>query len=54
MKTGNYIVEYWINTPDGYDNMYVEVQASKEEEALHIAKTKKESARGKDFKIYIN
>jgi len=47
-----YIVEYWVLTEDGYDNRYAEVDASSEEEAIIKAKLKKESFRGKDFKVY--
>jgi len=49
-----YIVEYWVLTEDGYDNRYAEVDASSEEEAIIKAKLKKESFRGKDFKVYKN
>lgn len=46
-----YEVEYWVNTPDGYDNNYVTVKALSSEEAIEKAK-QQVTPRAKDFKIY--
>lgn len=43
-------VEYWINTPDGYDNRYMTVDTDDREEAIKIVKNR--FPRGKNFKIY--
>ena len=45
-----YEVEYWINTPNGYDNRYKKEIASSEQEA--IERVKRLRPRGKNFKIY--
>jgi len=47
-----YKVEYWINTPDGYDNEYIKVKATSEEEAIEKAQQDPSTRRGKKFKIY--
>jgi hypothetical protein len=43
-------VEYWINTPDGYDNRYKTELANCEQEAIEIVK--RMTPRGKNFKIF--
>lgn len=47
-----YEVEYWVNTSDGYDNQYITVKASSEEEAIEKAQQNPSTRRGKKFKIY--
>lgn len=46
-----YTVEYWVNTPDGYDDQYITVKASSEEEAIEKAKESPFTKRGKNFSI---
>ena len=43
-------VEFWINTSNGYDNRYLDIQALNEQEAMQEAKRRQ--PRGKNFKIY--
>ena len=47
-------VEYWINTPDGYDNRYIDIETFDESIALENAINSPLTRRGKDFKIYKN
>lgn len=44
------VVEYWINTADGYDNRYYYSEEPSEE--LAILDAKDNVRRGKEFKIY--
>lgn len=49
-KENQYEIEYWTSTPDGYDNNYITVNASSEEEAIEIAKQK--TRLGSKFSVY--
>ena len=42
-------IEYWINTPDGYDNRYMTVDTKDIEEAFRIVKNT--HRRAKDLKV---
>ena len=50
-ETRKYEVEYWRYTHDGYDNNYVDVMASSEEEAIELAKKEVGLRLNKDFKV---
>ncbi len=43
-------VEYWVNTPDGYDNCYMTVNTDDEQEAFDIVK--ETHRRSKGFKLH--
>jgi hypothetical protein len=43
-------VEYWVLTPDGYDNRYMTVNTDDEQEAFDIVK--ETHRRSKNFKVY--
>ena len=43
-------IEYWVNTPDGYDNRYLTVDTDDVETAFR--EVKKYNWRAKDLKIY--
>lgn len=52
MGLKNYEVEFWVNTPDGYDNRYTDVKAISKTQA--VKKAKEQNPRGKSFKAIIN
>ena len=44
------VIEFWVNTPDGYDNRYEEVATKNVDQAFRIVKNNNKGA--KNLRIY--
>lgn len=49
-----FTIEYWelVHPCDCYENMYVDINATSEQEALNIIKNDYKYRLGKNFKVY--